>query len=117
VGLNEKQKRFCDEYVIDYNATQSAIRAGYSEKTARTIASNLLTKIDIQKYIAELTSERKKENKSWIDQLILMREEAIPVYRGLLNSDSDMVRVRVCESLFQLDKLDLTSDEPEQDNF
>lgn len=115
--LNEKQKRFCDEYIVDYNATQAAIRAGYSGKTARNIASNLLTKVHIQKYIAELTSEKKKENKSWIDQLILMREEAVPIYRGLLNSDNELIRFRVCESLFQLDKIDLTSDEPEQDNF
>lgn len=117
MGLNEKQKRFCDEYVIDYNATQSAIRAGYSANSARITASKLLTKANIQKYIAELTSEKKKENKSWIDQLILMREEAIPIYRGLLNSDNDLIKFRVCESLFQLDKIDLTSDEPEQDNF
>lgn len=117
MGLNEKQKRFCDEYVIDYNATQSAIRAGYSEKTAYSIGQRMLKKVEIQKQIAELTTEKKKENKSWIDQLILMREEAIPVYRGLLNSDNELIKFRVCESLFQLDKIDLTSDEPEQDNF
>jgi len=85
VGLNEKQKRFCDEYVIDYNATQSAIRAGYSEKTAYSIGQRMLKKVEIQKQIAELTAEKKRENKSWIDQLITMREEAIPIYRGLLN--------------------------------
>ena len=117
MGLNEKQKRFCDEYVIDYNATQSAIRAGYSEKTAYSIGQRMLKKVEIQKQIAELTTEKKKEKKSWIDQLILMREEAIPVYRGLLNSDNELIKFRVCESLFQLDKIDLTSDEPEQDNF
>lgn len=115
--LNPKQKRFCEEYVKDYNATQSAIRSGYSEKTAGSIGNENLKKPEIQKYIAELTSEQKKENKSWIDQLILMREEAIPVYKGLLNSDSELIRFRVCESLFQLDKLDLTSDEPEENNF
>ena len=35
--LTEKQKKFVDEYLIDLNATQAAIRAGYSEKTARSI--------------------------------------------------------------------------------
>ena len=55
--LNEKQKRFCEEYVIDLNATQASIRAGYSKKTARTISSEHLTKPNIQSYIAELQVE------------------------------------------------------------
>ena len=44
VALTEKQKRFCDEYLIDLNATQAAIRAGYSEKTARQTATENLSK-------------------------------------------------------------------------
>ena len=43
-GLTEKQRRFCDEYLIDLNATQAAIRAGYSPKTAAAIAAENLTK-------------------------------------------------------------------------
>lgn len=46
--LTDKQKRFIDEYVVDYNATQAAIRAGYSEKTARTQGSLNMTNVDIQ---------------------------------------------------------------------
>lgn len=46
--MNEKQKQFVKEYTVDFNATQAAIRAGYSPKTARAIASKLLTKIDIK---------------------------------------------------------------------
>ena len=38
MALTEKQKRFCDEYLIDLNATQAAIRAGYSKRSARQIA-------------------------------------------------------------------------------
>ena len=49
--MTEKQKRFCDEYLIDLNATQAAIRAGYSKKTARSIGNELLTKPDIQAYM------------------------------------------------------------------
>ena len=45
--LTEKQKKFVDEYLIDLNATQAAIRAGYSEKTARSIGQRLLTNVDI----------------------------------------------------------------------
>ena len=52
--LTEKQKRFCEEYLIDLNATQAAIRAGYAEKTARVIAAQNLSKLNIQQYIAGL---------------------------------------------------------------
>lgn len=45
--MNPKQARFVDEYLIDENATQAAIRAGYSAKTAKQIGARLLTKVDI----------------------------------------------------------------------
>lgn len=51
--MTDKQKRFCDEYLIDCNATQAAIRAGYSEKTARQIGEENLSKLDIKNYIQE----------------------------------------------------------------
>ena len=51
--LTDKQIKFCEEYLVDLNATQAAIRAGYSERSARQIASDMLTKHDIQDYIAE----------------------------------------------------------------
>ena len=52
-AMTNKQKRFADEYLIDCNATQAAIRAGYSEKTARQIGQENLSKPDIKKYIDE----------------------------------------------------------------
>jgi len=52
-NLSPKQRRFAEEYLIDQNATQSAIRAGYSPRTARSIGHRLLTKADIQKAVAE----------------------------------------------------------------
>ncbi|ATF40942.1 terminase small subunit [Weissella paramesenteroides] len=51
--LTEKQKRFADEYIKSGNATQAAIKAGYSKRTARTIAQQNLTKLDIKSYIDE----------------------------------------------------------------
>jgi phage terminase small subunit len=51
--VNAKQRKFCDEYLIDLNATQAAIRAGYSEKTARQVGQRLLTYVDISAYINE----------------------------------------------------------------
>jgi phage terminase small subunit len=50
-AVTPKQKRFCDEYLIDANATQAAIRAGYSKKTAKQIGQRLLTYVDCRKYI------------------------------------------------------------------
>ena len=51
--MTERQKRFCDEYLIDMNATQAAIRAGYSKKSAKSIGQENLTKPDISAYIRE----------------------------------------------------------------
>lgn len=51
--LNEKQERFVAEYLVDLNATQAAIRAGYSEQTARQQGARLLSNVNIAKAIAE----------------------------------------------------------------
>ena len=56
--LNEKQKRFCQEYIIDLNATQAAIRAGYSKKTAAAHACRLLKNVNIQPEISKLQEKR-----------------------------------------------------------
>ena len=60
-NLNAKQARFCEEYVVDLNATQAAIRAGYSRETARFQASDLLTKPNVVAYVEELQSDRSEE--------------------------------------------------------
>jgi len=49
-----KEELFCYEYCIDFNAAQAAIRAGYSERTARSIGSKLLTKVNIKNRIKDL---------------------------------------------------------------
>lgn len=49
--MNKKQKRFAEEYLIDTNATQAAIRAGYSEKTAYSQGQRLLKHVEVQEYI------------------------------------------------------------------
>ena len=51
--MNARQKRFCDEYLIDCNATQAAIRAGYAAKTAKITGAKLLTKANLKAYIEE----------------------------------------------------------------
>lgn len=57
MALSAKQKLFCNTYLIDLNATQAAIRAGYSKSTAKQIASENLSKPYLQDYIAELQAQ------------------------------------------------------------
>lgn len=49
--MTPRQKKFCDEYLISGNATDAAIKAGYSPKTAKSIGQRLLTFVDLKKYI------------------------------------------------------------------
>nr|WP_308808103.1 terminase small subunit [Providencia sp. PROV266] len=58
MALTDKQEMFCREYLVDLNATQAAIRAGYSDKTANAQASRLLVNVNIQNKIKELKSNR-----------------------------------------------------------
>lgn len=56
--LNEKQRTFCEEYLIDLNGTKAAIRAGYSEVSAYSEANRLLRKDEVRTYIKELMDKR-----------------------------------------------------------
>ena len=73
--MTAKQQRFCDEYLIDLNATQAAIRAGYSEKTARKIGQENLTKPDIQEYIQKRKADRVERTE--VTQDMVLRELAL----------------------------------------
>ena len=73
-GLTAKQQRFCDEYLIDLNATQAAIRAGYSEKRASEQAYQLLQKTTVQKYIEKRKTARMERTE--ITQDMVLKELA-----------------------------------------
>jgi len=67
--LTAKQQRFVDEYLIDLSCAGAAKRAGYSEKTARTIGSKLLTHVDVAQAINEGLAERAQKTKidaAWV---------------------------------------------------
>ena len=67
--LNAKQARFCEEYIIDLNAAQAAVRAGYSEKSARVTACRMLTYDNIEQKISELMEQRAEltsVNAQWV---------------------------------------------------
>lgn len=61
IKLTSKQKNFCDEYIICQNATEAAIRAGYSQKTAGTQGYENLQKPHIRAYIDERMKEHESE--------------------------------------------------------
>ena len=87
-GLNPKQLRFVKEYLVDRNGAQAAIRAGYSKHTARTIANQLLTKLDIraavQKGEDELTKSTQLSRDYVINGLMANAERAMQ-YREVLD--------------------------------
>ena len=68
--MTEKQKLFCEEYLISLNATQAAIKAGYSEKTAYSIGNENLKKPEIQEYIQKRLKEKE-------DALIAKQDEVL----------------------------------------
>lgn len=76
MALTAKQQRFVEEYLVDLNATQAAIRAGYSEKTARSQGQRLLTKVDIQKALAR-RQETYAKRVEWTVEEILADLRAI----------------------------------------
>lgn len=69
--MTQKQKRFIEEYLIDLNATQAAIRAGYSPDTAKSIGSENLTKPDIQARIARAMAARSRRTGVNADRVVM----------------------------------------------
>lgn len=79
--MTEKQKLFCDEYLIDLNATQAAIRAGYSEKYAHTNVSKLLQNTTIREYIENRIAEKE-------DKLIAKQNEVLKYLTSVMRGES-----------------------------
>ena len=70
--LTKKNEVFCDEYLIDLNATQAAIRAGYSVESAGSIGSELLKKPEIRARIDRAMAERSKRTGINADRVLLL---------------------------------------------
>lgn len=93
--LNEKQKRFALEYVLDLNATQAAIRSGYSKRSAGEQASRLLRDVRIQKVVQEEKDARARRTEVSVDRVL---EEyariAYQDHRIFYNSDGSLKKIR-----------------------
>ncbi len=90
-GLTDKQEKFCQEYLIDLNGTQAAIRAGYSQKTANEIAAENLTKPSIINRLNELRKpleEKTAVSQEWVRKRFkeisdrCMTAEPVMIYDG-----------------------------------
>jgi phage terminase small subunit len=68
--LNEKQKRFVEEYLVDLNATQAAIRAGYSKRTAHSQGPRLLEHVEVAAAIAEAQKKRSDRTEVTADRVL-----------------------------------------------
>lgn len=79
--LTAKQQRFCDEYLIDLNATQAAIRAGYAVKYANTNVSKLLQNTTIKDYLAQRMAEKESE-------LIASQDEVLKYLTAVMRGSS-----------------------------
>ena len=89
IKLTDKQEMFCQEYLIDLNATQAAIRAGYSKKTAKDIACQNLSKVYLAERIAVLQKERFKSLK--IDQEFVIKNLLLAMRISLGQEDTHVV--------------------------
>lgn len=69
--LSEQRQRFVEEYLIDLNGTQAAIRAGYSVKTAQEQASRLLSNVMVQEAISKAMAARSKRTGVNQDRVVL----------------------------------------------
>ena len=96
--LIEKQKRFCDEYLIDLNATQAAIRAGYSAKTAGRIGGENLKKLEIIKYIDQRMQEIKSQRTADAAEVL---ETLTAVMRGEVREEIPLLCGEGCQKLVE----------------
>lgn len=120
IALNLKQQLFVDEYLIDLNATQAAIRAGYSTKTAGSQAFDLLKKPEIQKAIEK--ARQKTANKLEITRERVLEEYAKLAFldpRKFYNEDGTLKKVPDMDADtaaalqgFEVDEIKMGDDSP-----
>ena len=88
MALTEKQKRFCDEYLVDLNATQAAIRAGYSPKGMNKRVTRMMANEGIQSYIKARMAEKEAE-------LIADQDEVLKYLTSVLRGESRSTEIVV----------------------
>lgn len=96
MNISHKQRRFIDAYLQDLNATQAAIRAGYSVRSARQIGQKLLTNVDIKR---EIDLEMFRLHDSQKKKLALASEKAINALLDVLEHGTNSSKVSAANSI------------------
>lgn len=84
--LDERQERFCQEYLVDLNGTQAAIRAGYAKRSARSMASDLLSRPNIQVRLNVLKEAREQKTGITAERVLL------EIYRCAMTDPAEAFR-------------------------
>lgn len=101
--MNERRKAFCGFYLETLNATESALRAGYSKKTAYSIGQELLKNIEIKEYINKIIEEKKDKQIAKADEVLItltkalrgeIEEEVITVVDGVPKKIKKQIQAR-----------------------
>lgn len=102
--LTPKQQRFANEYLIDLNATQAAIRAGYSEKTAGVISHENLKKPEISEYIqAAMDKRQSKIERTQLDVLTDIESVKADAMQKIADKDGNMLMANHAAALKALE--------------
>lgn len=113
--LTDKEEAFCQAYVNDadpnvrWNKTQSAIKAGYSEKTAREIGYENLTKLHIQERVEELSEKLVVKNKSLTKRVVEEFEDIGFNKDGKITERDRLTALQSLAKYLGMDKIDITS--------
>lgn len=95
--LTEKQRKFCHEWIVDFNATRAAKKAGYSEETAYSIGSENLSKPEIEQYIAFIRHNYEEE--SGVSKMRNLKELAKIAYTSIARLHNTWIERKDFKSL------------------
>lgn len=100
--MTDKQRRFCEEYLVDCNGTQAAIRAGYAKNTANREGSRLLSNDDVQKYLQELMAAQKKATIASAEEVLeyltsVVRGETKSAYLAVVGTGDGMSEATIVD--------------------
>lgn len=77
MALNPRQIKFCEEYIISLNATDAALKAGYSKKTAYAIGNENLKKPEIKSFIQDLAQQARNERIATAEEILVYLSETV----------------------------------------
>lgn len=121
-SLTSKQLRWIEEYLVDFNGAAAAIRAGYSEKSARSIAHENTTKPDIQAVLQARQAAMAKELQITREGVIAGLLEAVEMGRAHRNPMAMISALREVGKMLgfyavETKRVELTSGQKDQDHF